>query len=804
MTKIIQRHDTAANWASANPVLAQGEIGIEDDTRKFKFGDGTTAWADLPYASSEGGGGASYVFTGGLTESNGVVSVNGANLKTDFSNFVNINGNPTINTDYSVTGFSDTNYVTCKSLIDGTEDNWEIVIPLEVNSLSEAGILDTDIGTQQFRFTLNSDGTLRFRINSDLYSNTYQFDIASTETISAGEKVYTKITYSSTTGYSIYKSTDGLEFTQIASTSDATKVLYNNDCYWVFGDNSATGASLDGTIYFKEVYVKRNNDNKIYLAGNVIGLTKYEELPDKPTINGFKVSGNINPSKVNIQPLLTPKAGVEIKQDGDWRILNGSYDEATKVITFNKYDLRNSTTAGVFKYLLGANGIGYYVNSTTLKPIVGLITPFYKNVTLKLNNYVYDAIILGNYDSVNFTPKVWISLEDSAASANILKITSVISGQLQNFGTTTISTTLTSTSTTVPSSRAAYFPYLTMLYENNIYIFKSGWGNSSSTGTSRYVKTQTTQDSIFNECTHMWFIPKVQTMGLGQNVELMSGDKSLALTRRELTKEEQNASLMSPDDTDKEYYTSISVKTDGVTTKINDSGQLEAIAQDAPIATTTTVGAVKPDGTTITVGEDGTISSVAPANMITTENIASDATITSMNSTIETAQSDITTLNANVATLQNQSTYPKILLGSGKILDANGDTTEGHGTFTVTLYQNGECRVDFMCKITTAGTASDNFNWGLSVDLLKGINNNIPTITPKKGGALVFFDSSGTVNSNSNGFGGTASPAAVATKWMFGRIYTLEGTWGGWNSTKFPVDSYIYGFTIGTFNIDEV
>ena len=43
------RNDTAANWTSANPVLAQGEMGIETDTRKFKFGDGVTAWNSLAY-----------------------------------------------------------------------------------------------------------------------------------------------------------------------------------------------------------------------------------------------------------------------------------------------------------------------------------------------------------------------------------------------------------------------------------------------------------------------------------------------------------------------------------------------------------------------------------------------------------------------------------------------------------------------------------------------------------------------------------------------------------------------------------
>lgn len=67
MTKIIQRHDTAANWTSINPVLAAGEMGVETDTNKFKFGDGTTAWSDLAYAAGEGGSGTTITSSDGTT-----------------------------------------------------------------------------------------------------------------------------------------------------------------------------------------------------------------------------------------------------------------------------------------------------------------------------------------------------------------------------------------------------------------------------------------------------------------------------------------------------------------------------------------------------------------------------------------------------------------------------------------------------------------------------------------------------------------------------------------------------------------
>jgi len=49
------RNDTAANWTSANPTLAQGEMGIENDTNKYKIGDGSTAWNSLSYSSLPAG-----------------------------------------------------------------------------------------------------------------------------------------------------------------------------------------------------------------------------------------------------------------------------------------------------------------------------------------------------------------------------------------------------------------------------------------------------------------------------------------------------------------------------------------------------------------------------------------------------------------------------------------------------------------------------------------------------------------------------------------------------------------------------
>jgi ribosomal protein L35AE/L33A len=50
-TIIKKRRDTAANWATVNPVLGAGEEGYETDTGLSKIGDGTTAWNDVEYVA---------------------------------------------------------------------------------------------------------------------------------------------------------------------------------------------------------------------------------------------------------------------------------------------------------------------------------------------------------------------------------------------------------------------------------------------------------------------------------------------------------------------------------------------------------------------------------------------------------------------------------------------------------------------------------------------------------------------------------------------------------------------------------
>lgn len=49
-TRIVLRHDTSWTWQDENPILLDGEIGLETDTGLMKIGDGVSYWNDIQYA----------------------------------------------------------------------------------------------------------------------------------------------------------------------------------------------------------------------------------------------------------------------------------------------------------------------------------------------------------------------------------------------------------------------------------------------------------------------------------------------------------------------------------------------------------------------------------------------------------------------------------------------------------------------------------------------------------------------------------------------------------------------------------
>ena len=49
-SRIQLRRDSNSNWSNTNPTLAEGEIGLDLDSGRFKFGNGLDDWNTLDYA----------------------------------------------------------------------------------------------------------------------------------------------------------------------------------------------------------------------------------------------------------------------------------------------------------------------------------------------------------------------------------------------------------------------------------------------------------------------------------------------------------------------------------------------------------------------------------------------------------------------------------------------------------------------------------------------------------------------------------------------------------------------------------
>jgi hypothetical protein len=79
------RRGTAGEWTLINPVLAQGEIGLElgegNLFQALKIGNGVLAWNSLPYFSMGGGGAGAFQL-----QHNGVDLI-GLITKLNFENF---------------------------------------------------------------------------------------------------------------------------------------------------------------------------------------------------------------------------------------------------------------------------------------------------------------------------------------------------------------------------------------------------------------------------------------------------------------------------------------------------------------------------------------------------------------------------------------------------------------------------------------------------------------------------------------------------------------------------------------------
>ena len=107
------RNDSTTNWVVSNPILAEGEIGIENDSRLSKIGDGIHTWNTLPYSSNFS---SSYAISASYVPNLYPVNLNGYSLTSSFNNYTSSN-NDIINSLINATGSYITNSQTSSMVV---------------------------------------------------------------------------------------------------------------------------------------------------------------------------------------------------------------------------------------------------------------------------------------------------------------------------------------------------------------------------------------------------------------------------------------------------------------------------------------------------------------------------------------------------------------------------------------------------------------------------------------------------------------------------------------------------------------
>ena len=180
--RIQLRRDTAANWARVNPILDDGEPGLDIDTNQIKYGDGDTAWNDLAYAS--GGGGSWFLTTGtGATVSlhdsyngNMLEASTGTVIQIDSTDggggmiFASVPGNMALATTSSVIESIDPLLIFGFGTSIGSAEESENALTLESITFGNA--------PQSILTPAGDTGTVQIHIVNSLTNNTWTFDTA--------------------------------------------------------------------------------------------------------------------------------------------------------------------------------------------------------------------------------------------------------------------------------------------------------------------------------------------------------------------------------------------------------------------------------------------------------------------------------------------------------------------------------------------------------------------------------------------------------------------------------------------------
>lgn len=353
MTTIKLRRGTAAEWTSSNPILAAGEMGIETDTRKFKFGDGVAAWNTLAYASAEGGGG-----TGSgtiLTSEDGGITYDklalGNTLSVIDTSTKELNGltqtGGTLNSEFEFTGGSGAYLKMNEKYSLSTANSWEFQIKYKHNGGGSNPTIfgyasGTDFKTPAF---ILENGSLKLYLSSN--GDSWNLNSSNSGLVPvSGTIYYFKIGFTGSQYYIKYNTTGWSDDFTTQWTLNSTTKVYCSDYFMLMNLSLNSNYYNTGTMYLQDTALIINeaevwrgvniipgpltlnaNIDDVTEQINTLESTKQDKLSDG---NGTKVVDNkvdINQGNAGIQGLNLYQNNGTITKDNSSNITfnNGAF-----------------------------------------------------------------------------------------------------------------------------------------------------------------------------------------------------------------------------------------------------------------------------------------------------------------------------------------------------------------------------------------------------------------------------------------------------------------------------------------------
>ena len=278
-TKIQIRRDTAANWASNNPILSAGEFGLESDTQKIKVGNGSANWAARPYINvlpSELTELSQDAVNSALTAGNGITKV-----------YDDLNNTITISVDTSIIANKDYVDDAISGVLDGAP-----------------GLLDT---LKELAAAIDDDPAFFTSVATNL--SNHEADTTSIHGIADTEELATKafaaelLTGATKSNITITGDKNGLTITAENGVADSTTSDLAEGTNLYFTNERAQDAANTAIVAgngLDKSYDDEANTITLDIDSTVVTLTDTQSLSNKtltsPVINGATIGGDLVPS----------------------------------------------------------------------------------------------------------------------------------------------------------------------------------------------------------------------------------------------------------------------------------------------------------------------------------------------------------------------------------------------------------------------------------------------------------------------------------------------------------------------------